>query len=183
MNKLFFPIIIALLAIHMASQLCAEGLDTHSAYRVTSYNLGALLNAQGDEFSQTSQNFKPLLITSGAADILNNKHEGTVSWGEAAPRTSNISGIAVSAEFNATENLSVQGTFGLTRNLWTPDSIDYESESSWEANLGVIYKLLGNLSYELHLGYMDTGDLFKNRSSYTDVESIIMVNNRLTLSF
>ncbi len=70
-----------------------------------------------------------------------------------------------------------------TKNLWSPDSINYGNESSWEANLGVIYKLMNNLSFELHFAYMDTGDLYTRRSSYSDVESIIMVSNRLTMSF
>ena len=87
------------------------------------------------------------------------------------------------AQFNATKKFSLLGAFGLTRNLWAPDSINYENESSWEANLGVIYKLLNNLSYEIHFAYMDTGDLFTERSSYNDVESIIMVSNQLTMSF
>jgi hypothetical protein len=30
---------------------------------------------------------------------------------------------------------------------------------------------------------MDTGDIFKERNAYTDVESIIMISNQLTMSF
>ncbi len=30
---------------------------------------------------------------------------------------------------------------------------------------------------------METGDLFTNQNSYSDVESIIMVSNKLTLSW
>jgi hypothetical protein len=30
---------------------------------------------------------------------------------------------------------------------------------------------------------MDTGDLFSDKSTYADVESIIMISNRLTMSF
>lgn len=67
--------------------------------------------------------------------------------------------------------------------MWTPDNVEYENESSWEANLGFIYKLVNNLSYEVHFGYMDTGDLFTDQSSYSDVENIIMVSNQLTMSF
>ena len=161
----------------------AEGKTTHSAYKVTSYNLGAILGAQDNGDSRYSSDFKPLLITGSASDILNSEHEGKVSWVEETPHTSNTSGIALSATIDATQKISVQGAFGVTRNLWSPDSINYENEASWEANLGVIYKLLNNLSYELHFGYMDTGNLFTDRSSYTNVESIIMVSNQLTMSF
>jgi hypothetical protein len=79
--------------------------------------------------------------------------------------------------------LTLATAIGLTRNLWSPDSTEFENKSSWEANLGVIYNLFNNLSYELHLGYMEPGNLFTNKSSYSNVESIIMISNKLTLSF
>lgn len=183
MKKCVFSILAFVIVFWQTSPANAEGKTTHSAYKVTSYNLGAILGAQETESSRYSSDFKPLLITSGASDILNSEHEGKVSWGEETPHSSNTSGIALSATINASQKIAVQGAFGVTRNLWSPDSLNYENESSWEANLGVIYKLLNNLSYELHFGYMDTGNLFTDRSSYTNVESIIMVSNQLTMSF
>lgn len=175
-----FPLLALML---FTSTVNAKGVDTHSAYKVTSYHLGSILTDQDSNSTNFPENFRPLLITSTATDVLNSEHEGTSSWVEANPHASNTTGIALSAQFNATEKLSLRGTFGVTKNLWTPDDIDYEQESSWEANLGVIYRFLNNLSYELHFGYMDTGDLFIERNTYSDVESIIMVSNRLTLSF
>ena len=163
--------------------LYAEDLSTHHAYKVTSYNLGAIQGLQSNGPLNQSRDFKPLIITNTTSDILNSEHERTVSFDETAPHPSNISNITLSAQFDATNNISLQGSFGLTRNLWTPDLMGSMNGSSWEANLGVIYKLLNNLSYELHFGYMDTGDLFSNRSSYSDVENIIMISNQLSLSF
>lgn len=161
----------------------AAGESTHHAYRVTSYNLGAILDYQKKNSLFESSSFNPLMITSTTSDILNSEHQPSVSWGETVPHTSSSKGIALSAEFEATNKISLQGTFGITRNLWTPDNVDYENDSSWEANLGIIYKLVSNLSYELHFGYMDTGNLFSDQSSYSDVENIIMVSNQLTMSF
>jgi len=161
----------------------AGNVNTHSAYRVTSYNLGAILDTQENRDPRISQSYQPLLITSTTSDILNNELNNNVSWVEPNSHTANTNGMALSARFNASKHLAFQGAFGITRNLWTPDLIDYESESSWEANLGIIYKLLDNLSIEMHFGYMDTGDLFMEKNTYTDVENIIMVNNKLTLSF
>jgi len=158
--------------------------SSHHAYRVTSYNLGAILDFHKKSSFFDSSNFNPLIITSTKSDILNNELHPSVSWVEAEPHTASSKGLAFSAQFEATDKLSLLGAFGITRNLWTPDSnIGYENESSWEANLGIIYKLVNNFSYELHLGYMDTGDLFSDQSSYSDVENIIMVSNRLTMSF
>ena len=39
------------------------------------------------------------------------------------------------------------------------------------------------LAYEVHFGYMDTGDLFQEVDTYSEVESILMISNQLTLSF
>jgi len=182
--KFKIAFLLAVMAVFFSySHVAAEDMQTHSIYKVTSYNLGAVLNDQGSSKSSFSRNFSPLLITNTTADILNSEHEGTVSWVETDPHTANTRGIAIAGQFNATGKIALQGAFGLTKNLWSPESINYENESSWEANLGVIYKLMNNLSYELHFAYMDTGDLFTERSSYSDVESIIMVSNRLTMSF
>ncbi len=172
-----------MVAVFSYSHVAAEDMQAHSIYKVTSYNLGAILDDQDSFSSSFSRNFSPLLITNSAADILNSELEGTVSWVETDPHTANTRGIAIAGQFNATGKIALQGAFGLTKNLWSPDSINYENESSWEANLGIIYKLMNNLSFELHFAYMDTGDLFTKRSSYSDVESIIMVSNRLTMSF
>ncbi len=180
-------VIVTLLAIFL---FCLQSVSVHAeekftqyAYRITSYNLGAFFNNQHNSDLNYVNNFEPLLITSTTSDILNSEHEGKVSWGDSISQTSNSSGIALSATLDASQKISLQGAFGVTRNLWSPDSLNYENESSWEANLGVIYKLLNNISYELHFGYMDTGTLFQDRSSYTNIESIIMVSNQLTMSF
>jgi len=178
-----YPILMTLPLIFQSGALYGAELSTHSAYKVTSYNLGAIQGIQDSSTLNQSRDFNPLLITNATSDVLNSEHQRTVSFDETAPHSSNVSSIALSAEFAATNNISVQGSFGLTRNLWTPELMDSVNGSSWEANLGVIYKLLNNLSYELHFGYMDTGDLFSDRSSYSDVENIIMISNQLSLSF
>jgi hypothetical protein len=182
MKNSHFITVVSLLMVLFANLSYAEE-RTHNPYRITSYNLGAILDNQAFIAVRTNRNFQPLLITSTKADILNNELEGTVSLSGAAPHTTNTRGIALSAQFNASKRISVLGTFGMTKNLWTPDSLDYDNESSWEANLGIVYKLINNFSYEMHFGYMDTGNLFSEHNSYNDVESIIMISNRLTLSF
>lgn len=184
MKTKILSIHIFLISLFLASVSHAAGENTHHAYRVTSYNLGAILDFHSKNSLFESSNFNPLMITSTKSDILNNELHASVSWVEAVPHTASSKGLALSAQIEATNKISLHGAFGITRNLWTPDSnIEYENESSWEANLGIIYKLVNNLSYELHLGYMDTGDLFSDQSSYSDVESIIMISNRLTMSF
>ena len=178
-----FALFISAVLLIFSRPSCAEEVGTHSAYRITSYNLGTIVDDQNKPVSHYVTDFKPLLITNTTSDILQSEHIGRVFLSDPATSTTNARGVALSATFDATQKLSLQGAFGVTRNLLVPDSLKYDNESSWEANLGVIYKLLGNLSYEMHFGYMDTGTLFNDRNSYTDVESIIMISNQLTMSF
>ncbi|MCP3887395.1 MAG: hypothetical protein GY702_00775 [Desulfobulbaceae bacterium] len=175
--------LLTLLVILQSSVANCEDRVSHSAYKVTSYNLGAVQNSQKNNAGFKGQKYSPLMITSTTSDILNSEHQGAVSWVETNSHTASSRGIALSAEYIATDKIALRGAFGVTRNLWAPDSLEYEQESSWEANLGFIYKLVNNLSYELHFGYMDTGDLFTDQSTYTDVENIIMISNRLSMSF
>lgn len=183
MIKIQYAILLALLIFSPAELLFGADLGNHSFYKITSYNLGAVLDSQDGTNILNRKSSHPLLITNTTTDILNSEFENTVSWVEINPHTTSSNTIALSATFETTDNLTLSTAFGVTRNLWTTDGTDYENKSSWEANLGVIYRLVNNLSYELHLGYMDPGDLFTDKSSYSNVESIIMVSNQLTLSF
>jgi hypothetical protein len=124
--------------------------------------------------------FKPLMITDSTSDIfgLDPFTTGLTSpTSKAAPH-----GFAVAAEYLATPNLAFLGAIGVTKGNWDADAA-LETESSWEANLGVVYNFFNSLSYQVHFGYMDTGDLFEEVNTYSDIEAIIMISNQLTLSF
>jgi hypothetical protein len=157
----------------------AEEPSSHSLYKVTTYNLGASVDFQ--DFSTVNPvKYKPLLITSTKADILGADRFRDVNLTSTDDKNA-VQGFAIAAEYSPLSKIAVQGVVGVTKNTWDPNTAEHQS--SWEANLGVIYKMFGNLRYEMHFGYMDTGDLFKERNSYTDVESIIMISNQLTMSF
>jgi len=173
------------LCLSAASQLMlcdntnAADLETHSVYRVTTYDLGTFLG-ETEESGLRIRNYEPLLITGTKADIFTGDPVANTSLA-ARPDKESIKGFAISAEYSATNNFTVQGALGFAQNKWETNNVS--GEASWEANLGVIYKFLDNLSYEIHFGYMETGDLFKERSTYSDIENIIMVSNKLTMSF
>lgn len=152
---------------------------SHSLYKVTTYNLGTSLDFQ--DFAPVNiRKYKPLLITGTKADILDDDQFKNTSFETSENKTA-TDGFAIAAEYSPTAKIALQGVVGITKNSWDPSTAKHES--SWEANLGVIYKMFKNFSYEVHFGYMDTGDLFKERNTFKDVESIIMVSNQLTMSF
>ncbi len=180
MKKLISITALFILAATVSVATAAES-GGHQQYRIISYNFGD--NAVLDTESQGSKAniFNPLLITGSRSDILNRSPFFVNEFGTSDTQTV-TSGFAVAADYEATSKISLHGAIGVTKNDWDASS-NPNYNSSWEANLGVIYKLFNNLSYEVHFGYMDTGDLFKKSSTYNSVESIIMVSNQLTMSF
>ena len=179
MIKRFLLYIFVTTMVLLAQHAKAAELGDLSIYKVTTYNLGSLLN-EPNLSNLSVSDYEPLMITGANIDILSN-HLGLGDPLKTTPDTKAIRGFAISAKYSATPKLALQGAFGIAKNSWDPSGTN--EDSSWEANLGVIYKFFNNLSYEVHFGYMETGDLFKQRNSYNDVESIIMVSNKLSMSF
>ena len=164
-----------------ASSLLAADLGSTEDYRITgfSFDIDAVSESESGLHFESSR-FKPLMITSNASDIL----IGDPFIDNLSPQTSKYAphGFAVAAEYLATPNLAFHGAIGVTKGNWNADAT-LATESSWEANIGVVYNFFNSLAYEIHFGYMDAGDVFKKSDTYTDVDSIIMISNQLTMSF
>lgn len=158
----------------------AEDLD-ESEYRITGYTFDAdaVSVSESGLLFQTSR-FKPLMITSATSDVFGEDPFGT-SFSSQTTGTA-PHGWAIAAEYLPTPNLAFHGVIGVTSVAWDSDSAN-ELQSSWEANIGVVYNFYNSLAYEVHFGYMDTGDLFQQVNTYSEIDSIIMVSNQLTLSF
>lgn len=150
-----------------------ESID-YSAYKISSYYFGDS-NTQSEEVLAGSLQASPMIIGNGQQDIIGSSFEQEKIIDPSAASNT----MAVAAEFNATENLTVQGAFGITKTA----SANNPTHSSWEANLGVIYKFYNNLSYGVHFAYMDTGDMFQQYDMYNDEDRVILISNQLTLSF
>jgi len=65
----------------------------------------------------------------------------------------------------------------------TDEPADYDSEYGWEIGVGMSYKLMDNLNYNLHFSYLMTGDYFKQGSDDLATEDIYLVANALSMSF
>ena len=158
----------------------ADGLDS-SEYRISGYTFDSDAVSESDSglLFETSR-FKPLMITSTTTDVFGEDPFGTSFSSQTAGVAPH--GFAVAAEYLPTPTLAFHGAIGVTSVAW--DGVPSEDlESSWEANIGVVYNFFNSLAYEVHFGYMDTGDLFQQVDTYSGVESIIMISNQLTLSF
>ena len=176
-----FTWLFCLATLFLGTSVMAAELGETSDYRITgfTFDTDAVSESEGSLKFEPSR-FRPLMITNSASDVLIGDpfvDEMAVQTGKYA-----IQGFAVAAEYLATPNLAFHGAIGVTKGNWDA-AADLESESSWEANIGVVYNFFNSLAYEIHFGYMDTGDVFKLSDTYSDVDSIIMISNQLTMSF
>lgn len=177
MRKSATFILTLLVTLGIASGVSAANLDGHMQYRIVSYSL----NVDGSSDAIKNVNLGPFLITGSTADVLSDNLAPEASF-DSVDSSSATDVFGVAADFLATPDLALYGAFGITK-IRGNSAFDPEYEASWEANVGVIYSLFNNIRYEVHFGYMDTGDLFKESNTYKDVESIIMISNKLTMSF
>lgn len=182
-EKLYiFILLTGLWFVVASSPVLADDFGADPEFAITGYSFDtdAVSESESGLRFETSR-FKPLMITNATSDIFGEDPFGTSlnsTGANSAPH-----GFAIAAEFLPTPSLAFHGAIGVTRMDWDSVYLSGRPESSWEANIGVVYNFFNSLAYEVHFGYMDTGDLFQQVNSYSDVESIIMVSNQLTLSF
>ena len=173
-------IVVATLIVGGVVSAQADALD-NTEYKITGYTFDsdAVSESESGLLFETSR-FRPLMITSTTTDVFGEDPFGS-SFSSQTTGTS-PHGWAVAAEYLPTPNLAFHGAIGVTSVAWDSKAND-DLQSSWEANIGVVYSFFNSLAYEVHFGYMDTGDLFQEVDTYSEIESILMISNQLTLSF
>jgi len=170
----------AILSLAGVPSVQADGLE-EPEYKISGYTFDsdAVSESESGLLLETSR-FKPLMIISTTSDVFGEDPFGTSFISQATGNAPH--GFAIAAEYLPTPNLAFHGAIGVTSVAWDSNAAE-EAQSSWEANIGVVYNFFNSLAYEVHFGYLDTGDLFQEVDTYSEVESIIMVSNQLTLSF
>jgi len=180
-SRLSAALVAMLITVFWGSVSLAADLGTAGDYRITGFSFDSDAVSESETGLRfESSRFKPLMITSSASDVL----VGDPFIDDLSPRLDKSApqGFAVAAEYLATPSLAFHGAIGVTKGTWDAD-VSLEGDSSWEANIGVVYSFFNSLAYEIHFGYMDAGDVFKQSDTYSDIDSIIMISNQLTMSF
>gem|GEM_PF-833326 len=184
MKRLFSTLLtFLLLSIAVTAIASGEGLE-RGEYRVLAYTLSdGSSNASSGNSPGKSVSFHSLYISSEAMNTVLNREDLYLNSPHVnINKKNNYQGFALKTAYAPTSNITFHSSIGLTDNLQAQDR-DYTERIGWEVDLGIAYKFLNNFAYEVHFGYMDTGELFKESSSYTDVDNITIVVNKLTMSF
>lgn len=149
----------------------AEGQDPNST---------DIENALGT--TGTGDLFEPLYILTGRhTGMLNNDMFNGYTNGMS---TSGVQAFILAADYKVSDRLSLHGAIGYAE----ADEVQIagqDDEYGWEYNIGAAYKLLDNLTYEAHFGYLDTGDYFKTDAALNDsnTENVYMLSHSLTMTF
>ena len=154
----------------------ASGQDIND----TAANGGDIENALGS--IGTGDQFEPLYILTGRhTGMLNND---IFSGNTTAMSRDGVHAVVLAADYAVSNRLTMHGAIGWAK----ADEVNIaskENEYGWEYNLGAAYKLLDNLTYEAHFGYLDTGDYFKSNTTLNDSqpENVYILTHSLTMTF
>jgi hypothetical protein len=142
----------------------------------------------------TGDDFNPLYILTGDltgmlnSDVFNADPLMTESGAQC---------IVISSDFQVSDQLTLHGAIGYA---WADDTgvvewgaqqvsgdpnYDVDDEYGWEIDLGAKYKLLDNLTYEVHAAYFNTGDFFDDVATAIGQESddLYLLSHHLTMTF
>ena len=123
-----------------------------------------------------------LFIFSDAMDTILNRDDDLFRKSHAGINAVPFQGMAIKAAYSPLSNITIHSSIGLS-NTSVDETLAYTERLGWELDLGVAYKFLNKFAYEVHFGYMDTGELFTESNRYTDLKDITIVTNKLTMSF
>lgn len=182
--KTFFStsLLALLLCLAVNVQAAGSGLQT-GGYTLHAYTLsnGDPAYSQKDNSYNTIA-FHNLYIFSNAMDTAFSRDSDFLNAGSPGINTDQYQGIALKAAYSPTSAITFHSSIGLT-DTSSDERLDYTERLGWELDLGMAYKFLGKFAYEVHFGYMDTGQLFTESNRYADIEDITIVTNKLTMSF
>jgi hypothetical protein len=132
--------------------------------------------------SGTGNEFKPYYILTGDhTGILNNDPVSGGSMNQFV-KYAGVNCLGVRADYAASDKLSLHGAIAYG---WADKELADNQDDSYgiEYNIGAAYKLLDNLTYEAHFGYLDTGDFFQYGADDISAESVYLVSNHLSMKF
>ncbi|TSA12420.1 MAG: hypothetical protein D4R73_02375 [Deltaproteobacteria bacterium] len=134
--------------------------------------------------------FQPLYILTGDKSNIATNSEGGYGYylqnagGMTYGTDQTLTGVQaylICADYVVDPQLTVHGALGMAYADKTMAT--YDDEIGTELDLGLKYQIMSNLAYELHAGYLWTGDLFKGAGATTAVDNMYQIDHSLTLSF
>lgn len=142
----------------------------------------------------TGTEFTPLYILTGRGmGCLNGDINGADTITGGAVATAGAHAIALLGDYKVSDRLTLHGGLAWAQadeevqsngaGGYTIGYLNRDSDYGIEYNVGAAYKLLDNLTYEAHFGYLDSGDFFNTTATSNDAESVYLLSHSLTMTF
>ena len=150
----------------------------------TSTDLEAALVGSTVAGSGTGDQFEPLYILTGRNTGMLNTDIFSGNTGNLA--TAGVHAIVAAADYAVSNQLTLHGAIGWAKadeKVTSAGTATLDDSYGWEYNLGAAYKLLDNLTYEAHFGYLATGDYFNGNSTTDITKNVYILTHSLTMSF
>ncbi|MDP3028052.1 MAG: hypothetical protein Q8O04_00855 [Deltaproteobacteria bacterium] len=135
--------------------------------------------------------FQPLYIATGPYSNILTSQSGTSGGAMSDTALSGLpsatrcntgaKAYVLSADYQCSPELALHGALGAAYADKVGAGVD--DEFGTEFDLGLKYQIMSNLAYELHFGYLWTGDFFKGPAGKYTTDDIYQIDHSLTLSF
>ena len=160
----------------------------------------AYVYAEGQDITKQNNTIQNALDTTGTGDmfeplyILTGRHTGILNndifnGSTASASAAGVHAIVAAADYAVSNQLTLHGAIGWAKadeNVYKNGAVltaSNDDEYGWEYNVGAAYKLLDNLTYEAHFGYLDTGDYFNGNSATDITNNVYLMTHSLTMTF
>jgi len=182
--KRIFSILLTVIFICVAfSAYAGENTLQQGEYKLIAYTLSnGRSTAYSGSNSSNSMNFQSLYISPKAMNTVLNKEDSFLGSSVLEVNKGSYQSFAIRTAYAPTSTLTLHSSIGLTDSMDNKE-LGYASRIGWEVDLGVAYRFFNHFAYEVHFGYMDTGELFKNSNSFNDIDNITIITHKLTMSF
>lgn len=128
----------------------------------------------------TGDLFEPLYILTGRhTGMLNND---VFTGNTTAMSRDGVHAVIAAADYAVSNQLTLHGAIAWAK-ADEVQTAGQDDEYGWEYNIGAAYKLLDNLTYEAHFGYLDTGDYFRGTPTTDNTENVYILTHSLTMTF
>ena len=152
----------------------------------TTTNGGDITSALGT--TGTGDQFEPMYVLTGRSTGIMNNY--IYSGMGATASEAGMHAIVAAADYAVSNQLTLHGAIGWAKAdeavYWNGTNAIATNGSNtygWEYDLGAAYKLLDNLTYEAHFGYLDTGDYFNMGNAVDQTKNVYVLSHSLTMTF
>ena len=174
--------------VHAAAQF--DNLGLHAAYVYASGDDAASTDNEAlmAKTKSLGKDFQPLYIFTGdTMGILNHDEKSGLSGSQAVGAADfGVKCYALMADYKVSDRLTLHGAVAVGYADEAPAG--WDDDYGVEYNVGAAYKLLDNLTYEAHFGYMAAGGFFEDMNvnmgtGTKDAENITLLSHSLTMNF